>query len=55
MGKFDGRYDAGMKIMLGKTRKKRKIDEVIEDKEELLVIDSYDGTEHSKITKAKQA
>ena len=40
VGKLEGGYEAGLKIMLEKTSKKRKYDEVIEGNEELIVINS---------------
>ena len=53
VGKLEGGYEAGLKIMLEKTSKKRKFDEVIEGNEELIVINSYDGAEHSKNHKSQ--
>ena len=53
VGKLEGGYEAGLKIMLEKTSKKRKYDEVIEGNEELIVINSYDGAEHSKNHKSQ--
>ena len=52
VGKLEGENEAGMKIMLRKT-KKRKFDDFIGDKEELTIINSYDGAEHSKNYKSK--
>ena len=55
VGKLGGGYEAGMTIMLEKTSKKRKIDEVIEENEEIIVINSYDGAEHSKNHKSESS
>ena len=53
VGKLEGGYKAGMKIMLRKTKRKRKFDDFIGDKEELIIINSYNGAEHSKNHKSK--
>ena len=56
VGKLEGGYEAGMTIMLEKTSKKRKIDEVIAGNDkELIVINSYDGAEHSKNHKSESS
>ena len=53
VGKLEGGYEAGIKMMLRKTKIKRKIDDFIGNKEELIIIDSYNGVEHSKNHKSK--
>ena len=39
--------------MTTKTKRKRKFDDFIGDKEELIIINSYDGAEHSKNHKSE--